>query len=198
MEDWINHEFLELDFGDKRVEKSGKRIINTLSKQPGASIPKAFNTGSEVKACYEFFHSGKVTPERILKPQQQATLERIKGEAVILLPQDTSALNYSSKPSIRDLGNIGGPKNQGIFVHPLLAITPTRINLGIVDAKIWIREEKNTQLTDHQIYALPLEEKEKFRWVESYRVGCQVAQNCPNTQVIVMTDREGDFAELFE
>lgn len=198
MEDWINNEFRGLNFGDKRVDRNGINIINSLSKHPGSTIPAAFNTASEVKACYEFFHSGKVTAEKILKPHIKATLERIKNESVILLPQDTSTLNYSSKPSIKDLGNIGGNGKKGIFIHPLLAITPTRINLGIIDAKIWVREEKLTQLTDHELYALPLEEKEKFRWVESYRIGNQVAQECPNTQVIVITDREGDFAELFE
>ena len=199
MEDWINQEFQELQLGDKRVDKKAKNIINTLAKHPGASIPTAFNTAYEVKDCYEFFHNGKVTAEKILAPHRKATLERIKNESVVLLPQDTTALNYSTKHSIKDLGNIGGSKkNRGIFLHPLLALTPSRINLGIVDAKIYVRNEKEIKLTDHEKYALPLEDKEKFRWVESYRVGNQVAQECPNTQIIVITDREGDFAELFE
>ncbi len=199
MEDWVFHEFQELKLGDKRVDKKAKKIIGSLSKQPGASIPEAFNTSYEVKDCYEFFHNGKVTAEKILIPHKKATIERIKNESIILLSVDTSALNYSTKLSIRDWGNIGGSaKNKGIFLHPLLAITPSRINLGIVDAKIYVREEKEIKLTDHQKYALPIEEKEKFRWVESYRIGCQIAQECPDTQVIVITDREGDFAELFE
>lgn len=199
MEDWIDHEFQELKLGDKRVDRKAKKIISTLSKQPGASIPKAFNTAYEVKDCYEFFHNGKIIAEKILAPHKKATIERIKNESVILLPQDTSTLNYSTKLNIRDLGNIGGSaKNKGLFVHPLLAITPSRVNLGIVDAKIYVREETEVKLSDHEKYALPLEKKEKFRWVESYRVGCQVAEECPDTQVIVITDREGDFAELFE
>jgi len=198
MENWVDNEFLELDLGDKRVDNKAKKIIDTLSKQPGASIPKAFNTGSEAKSCYEFFYNGKVTAEKILIPHQKATLDRIRKESVILIPQDTSSLNYSSKPSIRDLGNIGGPKNRGLFIHPLLGITPTRVNLGIIDVKIWIREDKEKQLTDHELYSLPIEEKEKFRWIEGYKIACQVAKECPNTQVITITDREGDFAELFE
>ena len=162
MEDWVSCEFQELKLGDKRVDRKAKKIINTLSKQPGASIPKAFNTAYEVKDCYEFFHNGKVTAEKILAPHKKATIERIKNESVVLLPQDTSALNYSTKLNIRDLGNIGGSaKNKGLFLHPLLAITPSRINLGIVDAKIYVREETDVKLTDHQKYALPLEEKER-------------------------------------
>ncbi len=197
--DWVDEEFSSLKLGDVRVDKSGKKIIKTLRSQPGKAITQAFETHSEVNFCYEFFHNGKVTAEKILKPHKQATLNRIKLEAIILLPQDTTSLNYSSKISIgEDLGNISGKNNQGLFVHPLIAITPTRINLGIVDAKIWAREQRTEKLTRKEIYELPIEEKERFRWAESYLIACKVAEECPNTQVIAINDREADFAELGE
>lgn len=197
MNDWVDDEFMYLDLGDKRVNAKGKAIINTLAKQPGASIPKAFNTWSEIKSCYEFFANGKVTGQKILSPHLIATRQRLIHEKVVLMPTDTSALNYTSKPSIKELGNIGNV-NLGIFLHPLIAITPERVNLGIVDAKVWARSEKEIKLTDHQRYSLPIEEKERYRWIESYKVACDVAKECPNTQVITITDREGDFAEHFE
>lgn len=199
MDDWVSDEFLELEFGDKRVNKHGKKIIRDLASQPGASIPQVFNTWSETNSCYEFFHNGKVQAEKILTPHRKATIERVKKEPVVLLPQDTSALNYSSKPSIKGLGNIGSSKKtKGYFLHPLLAITPARINLGIIDAKIWTRDLEKKERTDHEAYALPIEEKEKVRWIESYHVACDVAKECSNTQIITIADREGDFAELFE
>lgn len=197
--DWADEEFSLLKLGDVRVDKSGKKIIKTLASQPGLSIPQLFETHSEVNGCYEFFHNGKVTAKKILKSHKNATLKRIKLEPIILLPQDTSSFNYSTKLSIiDDLGNISGKNNQGLFLHPLIAITPARINLGLVDAKIWAREQRIEKLTRKQIYALPIEEKERFRWAESYHIACKLAQECPDTQVITITDREGDFAELFE
>lgn len=198
MDNWVNEEFFELDLGDKRVNKGAKKIINSLASQPGASIPTVFKSWSETKACYEFFHNGKVQTKAILAPHIKATLERINRESVVLLPQDTCSLNYTSKPSIKDLGDIGSSKTKGYFVHPLLAITPLRINLGIVDTKIWTRDTERKKRTDHEAYALPIEEKEKFRWIESYHIACNVAKECPNTQIIALADREGDFAELFE
>ena len=198
MEDWVGDEFFSLKLGDVRVDESGKKFIKSLASQPGISIPQAFQTHSEVNACYEFFHNGKVTAEKILKPHKQATLNRIKSEPVVLFPNDTTSFNYSSKPSIEETGNISAKNNQGFFLHPLLAITPSRINLGIIDAKLWAREERVEKLTRKEIYALPLEEKEAMRWAESYIVACKVAKECPNTQVITIADREGDFAELFE
>ena len=148
MEDWAQIEFQQLKLGDKRVDKSAKKIITRLGAQPGTPITQAFQTFSEVNFCYNFFHNGKVTAEKILEPHIKCTLERIKSQPVILLPQDTSSLNYSDKPSLSDeLGNISGKNNQGIFVHPSLAITPERVNLGIVDCKIWAREQRIEKLT---------------------------------------------------
>lgn len=199
MDNWVNEEFSELDLGDKRVNKSAKKLIENLASQPGAAIPLVFKTWSETKACYEFFHNGKVQAKKILAPHVKATLGRIKKEPVVLLPQDTSSLNYTSKPSLKNLGNIGrSNKTKGYFVHPLLAITPSRVNLGIIDAKIWTRDLEKEKRTGHEAYALPIEEKETFRWIESYHIACDIAKECPNTQIISMTDREGDFAELFE
>lgn len=194
-DDWVDEEFADLNLGDKRVDKSGKSIIKRLANQPGASIPRSFETWSEAKSCYEFLNNGKVTAEAILAPHKKATIDRIKNESVILMPNDTSSLNYTSKPSMKNLGNIGNV-NMGIFIHPLLAITPERVTLGIIDAKIWARESKNSGMTDHEIYSLPIEEKEKYRWIESYHVACKVAKECPNTKVIAIADREADFAEL--
>ena len=198
MDDWVSEEFFELELGDKRVNKTAKKIINNLASQPGAAIPIVFKTWPETKACYEFFHNGKVQSEKILTPHREATLRRIRKETVVLLPQDTSSLNYTTKPSIKDLGNIGSSsKTRGYFVHPLLAITPSRINLGIISTKIWTRDLEKEKRTGHDVYALPIEEKEKFRWIESYRIACDVAKKCPDTQIISMTDREGDFADFF-
>lgn len=190
-------EFEGVNLGDKRVNTKCLSIVDTLANRPGATIPTACDTWSETKCCYEFFANGKVTPEKLLEPHKKATIKRIQKEQIVLLPTDTSSLNLTSKPSIKSLGNIGNV-NQGIFIHPLLAITPDRVNLGIVDANIWARESNDKQLSGHEIYALPIEEKEKYRWIESYKIACEVANQCPDTQVIAITDREGDFAELFE
>lgn len=198
MDDWVSDEFSTLKLGDVRVDKHAKKIIGRLASQPGAAITRVFNPWSEAKACYEFFHNGKVNAEKILSPHRKATIERIKKEPVVIVPQDTTALNYSNKLSIKNLGNIGGTKTRGFFAHPLIAITPLRINLGIIDTKIWTRDLEKKKRSDHEAYALPIEEKEKVRWIESYRIACDVAKECPNTQIITITDREGDFADLFE
>lgn len=45
---------------------------------------------------------------------------------------------------------------------------------------------------------LPIEEKESFRWIESFRKAVDVAKECEQTQIIYITDREADIIELIE
>jgi len=44
---------------------------------------------------------------------------------------------------------------------------------------------------------LPREEKESFRWLTGYRRACQLAAECPDTQVVSVADREGDLYDIF-
>src|SRR5207253_10063718 len=42
-----------------------------------------------------------------------------------------------------------------------------------------------------------IDQKESHRWLDGYRRGCAVAAQAPGTQVIVLSDSEGDIYECF-
>ena len=44
---------------------------------------------------------------------------------------------------------------------------------------------------------LPIEEKESFRWLKGYRLACQLAAECPGTQIVSVADREADIYDIF-
>jgi hypothetical protein len=44
---------------------------------------------------------------------------------------------------------------------------------------------------------LPIEEKESFRWLEGYRLACEVAAAAPETQVVSVADREADIYDIY-
>ncbi len=44
----------------------------------------------------------------------------------------------------------------------------------------------------------PIEEKESYRWLQSYLKACEIAKKAPETQIVNITDREGDIIEIFE
>lgn len=43
----------------------------------------------------------------------------------------------------------------------------------------------------------PIEAKESFRWLEGYRLACQVAADSPETRVVSVADREADICDIY-
>lgn len=200
MENWAQTEFMNVNFGDARLKKRGLHILNLFGDIPGGAISTVFKSWSEIKACYRFLSNPRITPEQILSSHSKATLERIAAFPTVLLPCDTTSGDYTTKQATEGLGRLGSNQsgeNYGIYIHPVLAITPERLNLGIVGAKIWTRDLEKNEQSRYEKKKRPIEEKEIFRWVESYDLACEVAKQSPNTQIINMTDREGDFTDLF-
>jgi len=199
-DNWTENEFFTLYTGDARTDKRAKKILEAFGKIPGAPISQVFKGWGEIKAAYRFFSSKRITPKKILDPHSAATVKRIKAHRVVLLPTDTTSGDYTGKHSIEGLGRLSANQNGdnlGIFVHPTLALTPERLCLGVVGAKIWTRPLIKSKLSRSQKKNRSIEEKEIYRWIESYELACEVAEQAPNTQIISMTDREGDFTDLF-
>jgi len=195
MENWIASEFTSINLKDERLNKRAKIILDKLGHAPARTIPQAFRTWKDIKACYRFFDNPAVTDNNILKPHMEKTIERIKNEPVVLLPTDNSILDYTPKKAMKGKGEVCH-KRDGIFLHASLAVTPERLSLGVVDAKLWIRGVDYISQTEAHRDDLPIEEKESYRWLEGYKKSCEIARECPNTQIIYITDREGDIIEL--
>ena len=82
-------------------------------------------------------------------------------------------------------------------MHASLATTLDRQPLGVVGAKFWARAKEKPEKKIHRDY-LPLEEKESYKWIESYLIANEIASKCPNSQIINVADREADLIELWE
>lgn len=197
---WVEEEFKTIDLGDKRLNNRLIHIVETLGLAPGRTIPQSFRSWAEIKACYNFTDNDLVTEEKLLTPHIEKTLERISEYPVVLLASDTTDINYTTKVAMTGKERLSN-KQSGIWLHPTIAITPERLTLGIVDANFWHRHpevaEKNAK-SDTARDKAPIEEKESFRWLQSYLRACEIARSVPETQVINMTDREGDIIEIFE
>jgi IS4 transposase len=84
---------------------------------------------------------------------------------------------------------------RGFYVHPLIAVTPERLHLGVVDLQHHRHDEPGKY--DKKRDSLPIEEKSSVRWLNGYRKGNEIAKKLKDTQVIVIGDRESDIYELF-
>jgi hypothetical protein len=87
---WVNDEAKTASFGDARLDERMDKVLGGLAEDPGASIPQALGGWAETQAAYRFFDNDKVTFEKVLEPHSNATLERIRTQPVVLLPQDTT------------------------------------------------------------------------------------------------------------
>lgn len=193
--EWVKKELQGLDIGDSRLNKRLSAILEKAAKQPQASLNKMFHTRKEVQACYRFFSNDLVDENKIIEPHIRMTYERSNQQPVVLDLSDTTSLNYTTRKTLEDSGYISSNNAQGFFLHANIAITPDRLHLGIVSQKFWAREKEKPGRS-HREYK-PLAEKESYRWLESYRDSCNLAIHCKDTQVIHITDREGDIFEIF-
>lgn len=187
--------------GDERLNKRLISLLNTLGSSPEESIPVACGGWAETKAAYRFFDNSHVNAEKILAPHREASLERIKRQKTVLLIQDTTTLNFSGQRQRTDIGPLNHEKHRGVLLHPTIAVTPERLCLGVIDTYHWARDElhqwENRKEKNRENHKIPLKEKESYKWLLSYRKAQEIAALAPDTQIITVTDREGDLYELY-
>jgi hypothetical protein len=195
---WVRTELESVSFGDKRLNKRARKIIEFFSAHPRASIPQATGTWAETKATYRFIDNQKVTPDKILEPHKETSESRIQEHPVVLAVQDTTELNYTAHPATEGLGTIGRRSDsRGMHVHTTMAYTPERVPLGIIHQSSWARpiEEYGKKAKRKQ---KPIEEKESSKWLHSIEATEAIQQQNPDVVLINIGDREADIYDLFK
>jgi len=140
--------------------------------------------------------TAEISLERLLGAHQQATQARMAAEPVVLLPQDTTGLNYTGLQQTSGLGPLGDEKGRGLWLHTLLAFRPDGVPLGVLNARCWARPPEDSSARGRN--AKSVDEKESFRWIEAFQQAAAAARRMPQTQLVVITDREGDLYELHD
>jgi len=198
-EDWVALETSSADLGDKRLNQRLGQILRRLADQPEKSIPASLRGWSETQAAYRFFDNEKVTAEGVLAPHHEATLGRVRQHAVVLCVEDTSELDFTSRPQTEGLGPLSYELTRGILLHPLIAVTPEGLCLGVLNFCRWVRDAGDHGGKDRQNrLSRPLEKKESLRWVEGYQKVSELSQQVGQTRLVYIADRESDLFELFE
>jgi hypothetical protein len=117
----------------------------------------------------------------------------------VLVVQDTTDLNFSTRHHTQGLGLIGtnqtGAKSLGLKLHSSLALTTEAVPLGVLRSVCFSPESKGK--AGKKTVGRPIEEKKSYRWLQGYRDCVQVAKKAPKTRLVVVMDREADIFELF-
>lgn len=197
-ENWAEEEFGGARLYDPRLRQRLYRIAQDFYGQPQAGIPEACGCKARTMGAYRFFHNPKVTMDVLLHAHKEATIERIKRHRVVLAPQDTTTLNYSTHPMTEGLGPIRNQDDTfvGLMLHDTVTFTEEGTPLGILDAQCWARDprERGKRYLRHD---LPIEQKESMKWLRSFRKVAEVQRLCPSTRLVSIGDREADLYELF-
>lgn len=202
MATWAEKEMAGVDFHDRRLNKRCVKLLENLGKQPQASIPAACRGRKEMDAAYHFFENGKVSPTGIFEPHIDRTIERIKGQETVLLVQDTTELDVTRpNQQVRGAGPLDHGPRRGALLHFMQAFLPDETPLGTVWEEHLIRDEEEFQRSQvakrAKRKAVPIEEKESFRWLKGLRVAQKVAQEVPDAHCVCIADSEADIYELF-
>ena len=137
---WSIQETESANFGDKRLNKRYGSLLNSLSSSPNKSIPASCKGWGETIAAYRFFNHENVNEAGILAPHRKATLDRIRKEQIVLIPQDTTQIDFTGRQSLSGIGYLSKETGQGFYLHPCIAVTPSRCCLGVVDIQTWTRD----------------------------------------------------------
>lgn len=195
MDPWVLRELGLAQFGDARLTARALRLASDCAAHPDLALASMYaGDWAALKAGYRWLDNPNVTPAQILAPHRAATWERGAAESTVLIAQDTTSFNFTQHPATTGMGPIGSRTEQGLFVHSALAVTTDGVPLGLVEQILWARDP-DTRGKSAQRKALPIEEKESYRWL---KIQDQVAASVPDgTRTVLMGDRESDIYDLF-
>ena len=198
---WAEQEFGACELGDQRLTHRLVKLVGAEAAHPGASHAQAAGGDPhQLKACYRFLNndSPDLAVASILQTHRTQSLRRMKRHQTVLIVQDTTDLNFSSRPQCAGLGqttaNQTGAKTRGLKLHSSLAVEAAGgLPLGVLRLHGYAPEPAKGK-DPHR----PIEQKESNRWLEAYRDANDIAALLPGTRIVSVTDREGDMFELFD
>lgn len=194
--EWIGKEMSSLLLGDKRLDRRTLLTMESRYANLGASVPEASKGNpAEAKATYRLLDNKKVKMDKILSPHYESTTKRFEEHQVILAPQDTTELDYSTRPATDGVGPIG-KYHKGLLVHDTMAFTEEGTPLGLIDVQVWQRKEEDIGKYRNR-KTIPIQVKESNKWLISYQSCEEIQQKYPDKMLVSIGDREADIYELF-
>lgn len=195
---WAEAEFATVRWYDERLKRRLVSLALDFCHRPQANVPEACASRASTLAAYRFFRNRQVNLQAILTPHIEATIERIRAHRIVLVPQDTTTLNYSHHPATEGLGPVNTTRDQavGLMLHDTVAFSVEGTPLGILDAQCWARDPDEHGKSEERKH-LPIEEKESMKWLNSFARVAEVQALCPETRLVSMGDRESDIHDLF-
>ena len=193
-------EFTDLE--DLRLVYRGNKILGDLFSKSVHSIRQLSANDASAKGFYRFLQNDRVSEEDIIYNLSSNCKAACSGKYVVCI-QDTTEINLSSHSNRikkdSDIGttNAKNEKGLGFLLHPSLVLDAAEcIPYGYADIKVWNRPLSFTSKFERKYNALPIEQKESYRWIEVSN-NTKAALSDVVTGMVIVQDREGDIYEQF-
>jgi hypothetical protein len=208
---WFDDELAGCDFGDQRLNKRLRKLMEQVEGSIGDSIPLACQDWANTKAAYRFLSNDRVCEADIFAGHFQSTRGRSgTTDDMLLVLHDTTEFSFQRD----DPSQIGltreyrtGKKADrrkpprkvcGILMHSSLVTTVKGVPLGLAAVKFWTRKKfKGSAALKRKINPtrVPIGEKESVRWLDNLAQSTKLL-GAPE-RCIHIGDRESDIFELF-
>jgi hypothetical protein len=174
------------ELGDARLSARLERVSETLARNPGKSLPDAFEDSAGLEATYRFLGNERIGPDAILAPHVANTLERCSMAGLVLAIFDTSELRFGGERE--GLGYLSHMKGRGMLAHLGLAVeAETDKALGVIHSETIVRRGEYKKRKE----ALGAEDSESNRWLRGVQTAASIVPNA-----VCVMDREGDIFPL--
>lgn len=187
---------------DLRLIYRGNKILSDLFSKSIHSIRQLSSDEASAKGFYRFLQNDRVSEEDIIHNLSLNCRASCKGRYVLAI-QDTTEINLCThKGRIKKDDSIGttnanGDLGLGFMLHPSLIVDAANsIPYGYAAIKVWSRPLEFRDKHQRNYKALPIEEKESYKWIEASR-NTQAALKDIVPGMVIVQDREGDIYEQF-
>ena len=186
-------DFPYLNFGDVRRNDRFVSIINNISHQPGASIPKQNKSWYDTKATYEFFKNKDVSLEELQKTMRLYGAKSIAEKDTVVIIDDISNISYNDSAAT-GLGYTDNANGRGIMCYSSLALSSQGLPLSLLYQHTWTRALHELGKS-HKRKQRTFKDKESYYWYGAMsEVNTLLGER---VHKIHIADREADVYELF-
>ena len=188
-------------FGDSRLDRLVPVICERMRTHCSTVIRQFSQNHNEEFSFGRFLRNSKVTPSKLIQMHTEQTSLACSGHHVLHI-EDSSELSFGINPVCSGLGKVGCGKEEGFFVHPVIAMNAANGGcLGLGAAHFWKRKEYEPEDPMSEVsyrrrksQYIPFSEKDRARWLDT---ALESVGNCHRAvQHTVVADREADIYEV--
>lgn len=181
-----------VELGDERRNRRLPQLVDELVRHPGGTLPQKLPRPADQEAFSRLCSADDVTQAAVLAPHRKRLLQTLQNtKQFLLVVHDATEFDFSSRTSLRKLGQIGNGHGRGDLAQQSLVVDPRQGTvLGLANQILHTRVQ--TPLNEGVAAKRERESRASRLWLEG-------VQGLPaRREIIDVCDRGADTFEFLE